>query len=73
MEDDALDFCSKKLNKTIENINDIHKEIYLEELNYFKNSDVKIPIIKNRFVFFTNRIMKKVIIKLEMLIRREVS
>ena len=41
MEDDALDFSSKKLNKTLEEVNDIHKEIYLEELNNIKNLDIK--------------------------------
>ena len=41
MEDDALDFSSKKFNKSFELMNDIHKQIYINELESLKNIDVK--------------------------------
>lgn len=46
MEDDALDFLQNKLNKDIHSINDIHKQMYLNELEILKNNndDIKIYI-----------------------------
>lgn len=44
MEDDVLEFFEKKLNKDITDINDIHKQMYLNELNTINYNEIKIYI-----------------------------
>lgn len=65
MEDDALEFFEKKLNKNIIDINDIHKQMYLNELNNINYNDVKIyactslNICENKNNLFYKIIKKK--------------